>query len=126
MYIKIPIHMCFFNVPYSIILPWFLYYSYAEELPIFRRVIYDTIFYILLPVCIVLDIISVPFHLMNIVIRSYLHIPYSEDYIYDVIFRFETSVDDEDVAERRTSLVEDIPPTDHDINRHLRIAEGLV
>jgi hypothetical protein len=116
--------MCCFNAPYCIILPWFLYYSSNEdeELTICRRVLYGTLFYTLLPICFILDIISIPFHLLNVLLRSYLHIPYNDDYIYDAIFRFTPVSDDFTHIEGGTAV-----EYEHDINRHRRASiESLV
>ena len=81
------ISMCCFNAPYMILLSWILYGSYDDEITICHKICYDTLFYVLMPICIVLDIISLPFHIFNVMLRSCLHRPYSGYYFYDVICR---------------------------------------
>ena len=87
--------MCCLNAPYTIILSWIMYDWGDDDVDetICRKICCDTLFYGLLPICLVLDIISLPFHLLNVMLRTYLHRPYSGYYFYDVIFRTKPGVE---------------------------------
>ena len=45
------------------------------------------LFIILLPIFLALDIISLPFHILNVFRRVCFNIPYSSDYFYDILLR---------------------------------------
>ena len=104
--------MCCLNLPYTIILARVLDEWDSADETICCKICYDTLFYILLPICIVLDIVSLPFHSLNVILRTYLHRPYSKYYFYDVIFRTKPGVEPiEDYLGPKS--------VEHDFNSHM-------
>lgn len=81
--------MCCFNIPYTFALYQIIFDPFSEEHTdnlcqgIFRYFTY----YTLLPIAIVLDIISFPFHVLNVLRRVIMGVEYSNWYYYDYLFR---------------------------------------
>jgi hypothetical protein len=81
--------MCCFNIPYVMLLSICIFDPFEDPLDvtvcynIFRYIIY----LLILPICIITDIITFPFHVLNVFRRIWFGIDYSPWYFYDTILR---------------------------------------
>lgn len=80
--------MCCLNLPYWMILMICMYNPFEDhDISICSHIWRWSIILCLMPICIILDIVSSPFHIVNVMLRSCMNIPYSPYYYYDTIFR---------------------------------------
>lgn len=81
--------MCCFNIPYTFALNQIIFDPFSDEdndtlcQTVFKYFTYYTI----LPIAIILDIISFPFHVLNVLRRVIFGIEFSQWYYYDYLFR---------------------------------------
>jgi hypothetical protein len=78
--------MCCLNVPYTLALWWIWSNPYTEDdmITCTQRLMWPFVV-LLTPITVVLDIITFPLHMINVLIRRYRRLPIQGDYVYDYI-----------------------------------------
>jgi len=77
-------------MPYTMVLIFILLlnpYNDPDIITLCLKFTCYVLFIILLPIFLALDIISLPFHILNVFRRVCFNIPYSSDYFYDILLR---------------------------------------
>ena len=84
--------MCCLNVPYTLALWWLWSNPYADDdtLTCTQRVLWPFVV-LITPITVVLDIITFPLHMINVLIRRCRRLPIQGDYVYDYICRVHTN-----------------------------------
>ena len=89
--------MCCFNVPFTIALMWLWSNPYADEDDGWSvsQILSFPFLLVLMPVMLTIDVLTFPFHFMNVIMRRCLSMNPSPDYWYEHIlcaWRERTSV----------------------------------
>jgi hypothetical protein len=74
---------------YTMLLWYFLFNPFydEEEITVCYNILRYIIFYISFPFTVIFDIISLPFHVLNVIRRILFGIEYSHWYVYDTLLR---------------------------------------